>query len=119
MALTFNGTAVAVDESQLPPDYTKPSVTTIDAEWVTSSDQVITIAKTTVENASHATMFGNIVTEVNTEVQSIINANFDTTNTNFTAYATLNKVENDMDRNSLQHSITDFYASVTINVVKD
>ena len=27
MALTYNGTSVALDSGSLPPDYTKPSVT--------------------------------------------------------------------------------------------
>ena len=119
MALTFNGVAIAIDDSSLPPDYTKPTVTTVAADWTTSQEKLYTITKASVDNADPATMFGNIVTSVSTSVQTDINSAFDTTTSNFTAYATLNKCESDMDRNSLQATISDFYVDVTINVKED
>ena len=77
------------------------------------------MTKASVNDADHATMIGNIVSAVSTQVQTIINENFDTTTSNFTAYATLNKLQNDVGRNAIQDTITHFYASVTINVAKD
>ena len=119
MSLTFNGVAVSIASEQLPPDYTKPTVTPVEANWITSQNKVYTITKTSVNDADHATMFGNIVSAVSTQVQSTINTVFNTGTANFTAYATLTAVENDMDRHGLQSTISDFYATVTINVRED
>jgi hypothetical protein len=120
MALTFNGVAVGIADSALPPEYVKPTVTAVtNCNWCTIIDELYVITKASVNDADPAIMFGNIVSSVSTQIQATINSSFNTGVSDFTAYATMNQVESDMTRNLLQSTITDFYVEVTISVRKD
>ena len=86
MALVSNGVVVNVADSALPSGYTKPSVTTFsDYEYETSS-QTVTIAKSTVENATDTTTVANIVAAIKTALDAQLGADFDDTALTITAY---------------------------------
>lgn len=84
MALTFNGVALDVPASELPSGYTKPTVTLVaNPEYRRSID--ITVAKSTVENATDDTTVDNILTDVQTQLDAIVTADYDTVGLTVTA----------------------------------
>lgn len=92
MALTNNGTKVSISASELPSGYTKPTVTEFDDYENTYTSRTITITKSTVENATASTTFSNLVTQLNTDIETLINADFDTTGNTVTVWSNLRSV---------------------------
>jgi hypothetical protein len=97
MALTNNGTAVYLTESYLPAGYTKPTVTKFSDSEYKDADVVVTIAKSTVENANKVTTFTALVAAVTAAVSAIITADFDTVDNTVTAFANLKFVDTNND----------------------
>ena len=99
MALTNNGTAVFLDASYLPAGYTKPTVTKFSDSEYKDSDVVVTIAKSTVENANAVTTFTALVAAITAAVSAIITADFDVTGNTVTAFANLKVIttNNELD----------------------
>jgi hypothetical protein len=87
MALTHNGTAVLV--SEIPSGYTRPTVSKFTDHELKYESREINIAKSGVENATASTTFTNIITALNTAIQSLLNADIDTTGLTVTSYANL------------------------------
>lgn len=89
MALTHNGTRIDVPASELPSGYTKPSVTDFDDHETVYASREFTVAKSTVENATATTTMTNLVSAINTAIEALINADFDTTGLTVTSYAVM------------------------------
>lgn len=77
MALNFNGVDLDVDANKLPTGYTKTPVAQI-ANPEYTRNTLLTVVKATVHNASTQTTVDNIVADVDTQVQAIIVADYDT-----------------------------------------
>lgn len=89
MALTHYGTEVNVPAAQLPSGYTKPTVTDFDDYESQYIERQFTIAKSGVENATATTTMANIISALNTAIEALLNADYDTTGLTVTSYATL------------------------------
>lgn len=89
MALTHNGTTVSIPAAELPSGYTKPSVTEFTDHEQLYASRAFTIAKSTVQNATDTTTMSNLITQLNTDIETLINADFDTTGLTVTSYAVL------------------------------
>ena len=102
MALTHNGTAVLV--SEVPSGYTRPSVTKFTDHELKYQNRQISIAKSGVENATASTTFGNIITALNTAIESLLNADIDTSGLTVTAYANLKTITTNADINNVLYT---------------
>lgn len=119
MSLTFNGVKVSIADDNLPMDYTKPTVTSITADW-TKTQKKYTVLESAVTNTDPATVISNIVTSLSTSAQADINGKFDTTGSNFTAYADLTALQTNVSRGAnLFHTVAEYYAYVNIYVRED
>ena len=92
MALTHNGTRVDVAAALLPSDYTKPAVTTFTDHEAVYESRSFSIAKAGVENADKATTVGAIITQLNTDIETLLDADVDTTGLTVTSYAVLKSI---------------------------
>jgi hypothetical protein len=96
MALTLNGTQNNAPAIQLPADYDRPTVPGVsNPDW--SDTRVLTVAKSTVENADDNTTIDAIVAAVNTQVQAVINDNFDVTSNAVTVTANIINIANNLN----------------------
>lgn len=97
MALTFNGTVVIIDSSQIPAGYVKPTVTTFGDPEAGSINASLTIAKSAVEDPSDVVTFGNILDNVtvgvNKQIEDKLNAELDVAGNTIDAYAELRAVK--------------------------
>jgi hypothetical protein len=80
MAIVSNGTQVLISDGKIPNGYTKPTVTTFDDEEATYKDFVITVDKSTIENADAVVAFTALVAAIGTAVDALLATNY-TTNT--------------------------------------
>lgn len=97
MALTNNGTIVQMDASYLPTGYTKPTVTRVTDYEASFDSVVVTIAKSTVENANKVTTFTALVAAVTAAVSALITADFNVSGLAVTAYANLKRVYHNLE----------------------
>ena len=108
MALTNNGTVVNLPASRIPSGYTLPTVSTFTDYEYESKDVVLSVLKSTVENATETTTLTNILTNatigINKQVSDLITADADVSNT-VTAYAELKMI----DSNQAASGSNDFY----------
>lgn len=86
MAIVNNGTVVNVPSSKIPTGYTKPAVTEVVSTQPNYENISISVAKSTVEDASKVTTFTALVAAVNAAVTAQLDADFLATNT-VTAHA--------------------------------
>lgn len=86
MALTFNGVKVSVAATVLPNGYSKPSVTEF-TDYEYDRTEILTIAKSTVENADDDTTVNNIRAALDAAIQAIITADYDTVGLTVTSWA--------------------------------
>ena len=91
MAIVFNGTVNQLPQNQIPTGYTRPTVTTFnDAEY--DREDVLTVTKATVEDATNATtltnIFNNGTVGLNVQITAIITADYINSN-NVEAYSIL------------------------------
>jgi hypothetical protein len=93
MALTNNGTVVNVISSKIPSGYTKPSVTTFTDYESTYPDRVITVAKSSVENADEVVTFTALIAAITTAVTTLIEADYDETANTIEAYAIVKDIQ--------------------------
>ncbi len=94
MALTNNGTKVSIHPSGLPSGYSVPSVTTF-ADHESKRSVVISIVKSTVENADPATTLTALVVAVNAAAAVLITDDLDVTRT-VTMFADLKVVRTNL-----------------------
>lgn len=95
MALTHNGTKVNIPAAELPSGYTKPVVSDFDDHETKYTSRVINIAKLGVENATKETTMGNIITQLNSDIETLLSADFDVTNT-VVSYAVLKSLSDNL-----------------------
>ena len=79
MALVSNGVVNNVNSSDLPSGFTKASVTTFSDYEYQTSNQVVTVVKSTVENATDDTTVTAIVAAIKTALDTQIGADYDDT----------------------------------------
>jgi hypothetical protein len=91
MALTNNGTKVSVNSSKLPTGYTKPTITEF-SDNEGKYEQTLTVAKSTVENATATTTMAAIVTAVNTAIGVQVTADFDVATNDVTIYSDITAI---------------------------
>ena len=89
MALTHNGTKVSVAAALLPAAYTKPTVTEFTDHEFKYTSRSFSIVKSTVEEAVEATTMINIMTALNTLIETLLAADIDTTGLTVTSWADL------------------------------
>ena len=111
MALTNNGTKVSIAQSSLPSGYTKPTVTEFTDYELTYSSRQMTIAKSTVENATASTTFTNLVSQLTTDINTLLAADIDTTGLTVTAWADFKTVTTNNSLSSI------LYTTGTLNYI--
>ena len=89
MALTHNGTKVNIAAAKLPSGYSKPSVTEFSDYEMKYDSRTFTIAKSGVENATAVTTMENLITQLNTDIETLLAADIDTTGLTVTSWAEL------------------------------
>ncbi len=113
MAIVNNGTVNSLPESKIPDGYTRPTVTEI-ADYHYLRDITLTVLKSTVENATHATTMTNIIDDatigITKQVTDILALDFLGTAT-VTAYAELTDISN----NITPTASTDFYDDIAVS----
>lgn len=119
MAITNNGTKVSAPDEQLPSGYTRPTITTFtDHEYYRRV--VLSVLKSTVENATATTTMANIIGNgtigVTKQVTDLVTADAISSNT-VTIYADIVKIED----NSTPQSTGNFFknAAASYNVTVD
>lgn len=118
MALTHNGTRIDVNPNSIPTGYTKPTISTFD-DWESNYDQrVFTIAKAGVENAVDDVTFTALVAQLNTDIEILINADYDTGVLTVTSWAkaTIFKTNNDLDGVLYTNGALNYLVTVTIYI---
>lgn len=74
--LTHNGVKVSIPSAQVPSGYSLPSVTEFtDYEYVVHNRE-FTIAKSGVENATAATTLTNLITQLDTDIETFLTADY-------------------------------------------
>lgn len=95
MAVTNNGTKVSAPSEQLPPTYSRPSITEF-SDWTWQRTVQLDVAKATVENATANTTMGNIISNgtigVTKQVTDIVTDQFSSSKT-VTCFADIIKIE--------------------------
>lgn len=90
---TFNGTRNLLSDGQIPSGYTRPTVAAISAPIEFTYVKVISILKSTVENATQSTtmtaIFDNGTIGIDKQIEDHINLDFDDGLQTITAYAEL------------------------------
>lgn len=120
MAITNNGTKVSLKESKLPTGYTVPSVTTFTDGKYKTIDMTLTVAKSTVENASNSTTMTALVAAITTQVDGVLAADYIATNT-VTCWTDLTELKNNYvdlggDNDWLDTTVPSYVCSVTMYV---
>lgn len=90
MALNNRGTIVDINSGELPSGYTKPSVTTMTEEY--KRNEILSIAKSGVDDPDDVTTFEALVTQINTDVSAIATADYDTVGLTVDVYTRLKVV---------------------------
>lgn len=116
MALTHNGTQVNVAASLLPSGYTKPTVTDFDDYEIQYLERQFTIAKSTVDNATDTTTMGNIITQLNTDIETLLAADIDTTGLTVTSYAVLKALTTNDNVNGVRFTNGAVNYVLTVNI---
>lgn len=100
MALASNGVSVEISSELIPSGYVKATVTKFtDYEYVRS--EIVTVAKSAVENADQTVTFENIVDAIKTALDAIITADYDTAGLTVTTYADFNAITMNYSLSSL------------------
>ena len=117
MALTNHGVDVHVDPTLLPSGYTPPTITTFNDIQYTRS-QNFTVVRADVLGVDDATTFTNMVADINNQVNTILNADFDVTGRTVTAFTNFNDLTHDLhDTNTMYNGTMDnFYCNCTVFV---
>lgn len=114
MALTHNGTVVNLPTSRVPSGYTLPTVSTFTDYEYESSERILTVLKSTVENSDKATTLSNIINNatigLDKQIEDLISAEFDVTNT-VESYAVLTMI----DSNQAASGSNDFYTDTAMS----
>ena len=92
MALTHNGVKVSIPNAQLPSGYTKPSVTEFTDYELTYKNREFTIAKSSVENATASTTLTNLITQLDTDIETLLAADIDTVGLTVTAWSEVKRI---------------------------
>ncbi len=92
MAQTNNGTVVAVQETLIPVNYTRPTVTRFNDYKYTRISEEITITKSTVDTTPETDTLTALVAAVNTAAAALVTADFIQTNT-ITMFSILKNIE--------------------------
>lgn len=116
MALVDNGLKVSLDSGQVPAGASTQSVTEFtDHEYV--REEVFNVAKSTVEDASKATTFDNILNDtsvgVKKQVTDLLTADYIGTNT-VTYFSEITYITSNIAGNN---AASDFYSNAAINYV--
>lgn len=113
MAITNNGTKVSLGVNQIPSGYTKPSITTFEDHEYTRV-LVLTVLKSTVQNATEATTLTNIIENatigINKQIDDILAADYLATAT-VTAYSDLTNIKS----NIANDNKSDFYNNTVVS----
>ena len=86
MALVNNGTKVSVHSSLIPAGYEKPAYTPFEDQEYSSSEMVLSIAKSGVEDADETTTFADILAALIVLIEAKISADYDTTGMTITIW---------------------------------
>lgn len=115
MALTHNGTVTTqLPSSRVPSDYTHATISTFTDHEYESTERTLTVLKSTVENSDRSTTLLNIIDNVtigvDKQVEDLITAEFDVTNT-VTSYAVITGI----DSNQAASGSNDFYTDTAMS----
>ena len=115
MALSAQATKISIDSSQLPSGYTDPGGENLANAQPYYKDLKLTVDKTTVENATKATTFDNIRTNVvvglEAQVAALLGNDFDDT---------ANTVTYNIDWKSIRNNqpiVEEFYSNAAVEYV--
>jgi hypothetical protein len=97
MALTNAGTAVYLEDANLPSGYTRPTVVKFSDHEYKYENAILTIAKSGVENASKATTFTQLVSAITTAVSAMVTADYNVSGLTVGAYANLKYVDDNFN----------------------
>lgn len=84
---TNNGTLVNIDYRLIPTGFTKPTVSTFDTEGKAKYDRKFTIPMASVADPVEADTLDAIITEIETQVDALIAAEFDDTANDIVVYS--------------------------------
>ena len=90
--LTNNGTLVNIPQAELPTGYTKPDVTEFTDFEQKYTSRTITIAKSVVETATALATFEALMVQLNTDIETLLAADFNVATLTVTAYSSLKSV---------------------------
>lgn len=90
--LTHNGTVVSIAQANLPTGYTKPDITEFDDYEQEYTSRTITIAKSVVEEATALATFTALVAQLNTDIETLLTADFNVAALTVTSFANLKSV---------------------------
>lgn len=107
MALTHNGLVIGLSTKDYPQGYIPPAVTTFEDNEFIYQERVFTVLKSGVSDPSDATTFTNLVAQINTDIQTLLNADVDTTTLTVESFGRLKSITS----NNAGTTSTDFYTS--------
>lgn len=120
MAIVNNGTKVSIKASKLPTGYTKPTVTEFTDGTYKTISLSLTVAKSTVENASNSTTMAALVAAITAQVDAILAADYIATQTvtNWTDLTELKTNYSDQggDDDWLNNTVPSYVCTVTMYV---
>lgn len=97
MALTNVGTAVYLDDANIPAGYTRPTITKFSDHEYKYENAVLTIAKSGVENANKITTFTALVAAITSAVSAMVTADYNVSALTVRAYANLKYIEDNLN----------------------
>ena len=110
MAITNNGVAVLVNDLFIPAGYTKPTVTTFVTTGKPAYDIVLSVDRATVQNATRATTFTNIINNatvgISKQAEDLVTNDFDSANT-VVMYVDFTSIDSNIPRNKANDFYTD------------
>jgi hypothetical protein len=93
--LTHNGTVVSIPQAELPTGYTKPVVTEFEDYEQKYTSRTMTIAKLGVAAATALATFTALMAQLNTDIETLLGADFTIATLDVTSYAVLKSVSTD------------------------
>lgn len=89
MALTHNGSRVDLPAANLPDGYAKPAISVFSDYEGQHLNVEFSFTKASVENSDESTTMANILTELNSQIETYLTADLNTAGATITSYALL------------------------------
>ena len=90
--LTHNGTVVSIPAAELPSGYSKPAVTEFSDYEQKYTSRTMTIVKAGVDEATALATFTALMVQLNTDIETLLSADFTIASLTVTSYAVLKSV---------------------------